>query len=367
MTPPAQCLILSPDAATNAGLASVAPVQNIEPLAVHTLDAALAALERTTPLLMLVDGQLPNSDTEKFIRTCKNNPVLTDVPIVVLVAAPSSAPWIRLFHAGADDCLHLPLEAAAIASKVSAAQAALRRPIALRGEEVGKHILLLDVDAVFLDLLGTRLGRLGYKVSQAHTPLEVLQSFHLSAPPPHACLLNVDVLGSTGGDLLERLRTERPDLPVILVSAVPSQKVAGASSGTVLNKNTALQTLVAALSDRLFRGKTRQAPRAHHVSICDFKAHNAQSWMSGLLFDLSPFGAGVRTLTPGVMGELLTLRLYLPEEPLELEATVAWSNEFNPRDAYAYPYGMGVQFEEGDSRTERVRRWLAQGTPGSSP
>jgi ActR/RegA family two-component response regulator len=231
---------------------------------------------------------------------------------------------------------------------------------------MGKHILLLDIDAVFLHLLGSRLRRLGYKVSQAHSTLEVLQSFHLSTFPPQACLVNVDVLGSSGRNLLERLRTEQPELPVILVSAVPSTKVSGANLGPVLDKKAALQTIVAALSDHLFRGKTRQAQRVHCASICDFKPHSARSWMSGLMFDLSPFGAGVRTLTPGTMGELLPLWLNLHGERVELEATVAWANEFNPCDPYAYPYGMGLQFEEGDSRAEKVRRWLAQGDPTST-
>lgn len=81
-----------------------------------------------------------------------------------------------------------------------------------------KTVLVVDDEAVMLLLLSTILGRAGYKVLKAQSPEEALQM----ASSNRLDVVITDMMfpgGQRGGELVEALRTERPGLPVLAMSA----------------------------------------------------------------------------------------------------------------------------------------------------
>ncbi len=119
--------------------------------------------------------------------------------------------------------------------------------------EHSSTILVVDDEASQRDLLGGFAARLGYRVREAASGEEALES--IQREPPHLVLLDVRLPGINGIETLSRIRQFAPNLPVLLITAFADlrQAVAAMKGGAedYLAKPVDLDELRAAMADTL--------------------------------------------------------------------------------------------------------------------
>ncbi len=359
MTESDRIVIVEPTAHARRQAGDIVAQAGCVPICVSTAKEALTALETVWPLLILLDLKLPKGTGDACSRTIKSNQYLAEVPLVAMTARPSRDDVQRVFLAGADDFLAKPLRAFQLLSKISAVKLGHRAPFALGSGSAARAVLVASNDPFARQQIGHVLSRSGYQVLYAGSGLEVIQALSLGQPAPQLCVLDFVTL-DMGWDLVAKIRKSFPAdalRMVVLVKGSPPSEVSrhGRKYGVdaVLAKRTAtVQSIVTRVNEELFHGKnSRSAPRKPLYSVCEFRRRPDEEWLSGFAYEASATGLGVRTLTPAPAGASIELSFGTDlGERLTTSATVAWANEFHARDAYSYPYGMGLRFE-GESPT----------------
>jgi CheY-like chemotaxis protein len=86
---------------------------------------------------------------------------------------------------------------------------------------VNARILLVDDEAVLLDLLKRYLERLGYQVDAYLTPAEALARFEADPACYALVLTDLTLPGMRGDQMVERMRTLQPKLRAIVASGYP--------------------------------------------------------------------------------------------------------------------------------------------------
>ena len=81
----------------------------------------------------------------------------------------------------------------------------------------GAHVLVVDDDEDILRLLSMRLQARGFRITAASSAEEALA--HIAVDPPRVVVSDVRLPGRDGLALFEEIRTTRPTLPVILLTA----------------------------------------------------------------------------------------------------------------------------------------------------
>lgn len=80
---------------------------------------ALAALEETVPVLILMDIALPGTSGEELTRLIKTNPDWDSIPIIALTAAVMSGDRERFIKAGCDDYISKPIDTQDLLKRVA--------------------------------------------------------------------------------------------------------------------------------------------------------------------------------------------------------------------------------------------------------
>jgi len=84
----------------------------------------------------------------------------------------------------------------------------------------GLRVLLVDDERDFVSALAERLSLRGFQVATACEGEEALRLVPLERP--QVVVLDVRMPGLSGFEVLKRLRTERPELPVLLLTGFGS-------------------------------------------------------------------------------------------------------------------------------------------------
>jgi CheY-like chemotaxis protein len=84
------------------------------------------------------------------------------------------------------------------------------------------HVLLVDDEADYAETMAFWLKAKGYRVTTAASGEEALEQ--LKANRPGIVFLDVMMPGMDGIETLRRIRTEHPDVPVIMVTAYASEE-----------------------------------------------------------------------------------------------------------------------------------------------
>ena len=90
------------------------------------------------------------------------------------------------------------------------------------------RILYAEDDATSVALVQAMLSREGYEVITVGTGQDCLRAFREA--PPELCLLDLTLPDASGLDLLQQLRRERPETPVVIVTASSSVQDAVAAT-----------------------------------------------------------------------------------------------------------------------------------------
>jgi PAS domain S-box-containing protein len=147
--------------------------------------------------------------------------------------------------------IYLPLEeggAAALADPVEA-------PSAARGRE---RILVVDDEVFMTDMLTTGLERLGYAAKGYNDPQRALAQFAADPAGWDAVITDVGMPGMSGVVLLQRLKTLRPSIPVILCTGfsdgIGEERALAEGANAFFLKPIAVERLAATIRELLASG-----------------------------------------------------------------------------------------------------------------
>ncbi len=97
--------------------------------------AAIAAIDRQMPELVLTDVLMPNLDGLELLRSIRANPATQDIPVILLSAHDSEESRIAGLEAGADDYLVKPFSARELVARVNATLKLARLRLSARDRE----------------------------------------------------------------------------------------------------------------------------------------------------------------------------------------------------------------------------------------
>lgn len=134
----------------------------------HRGDAALDAVERHGPDLVILDLMLPGIDGLELTRNLKRAPSTSRIPIVMLTARGEEVDRIVGFELGADDYIPKPFSPREVVLRVKAVMRRLD-PEPSENEEV------LETGAIELDVAGHRLRVQGDEIPLTATEFRLLR------------------------------------------------------------------------------------------------------------------------------------------------------------------------------------------------
>jgi DNA-binding response OmpR family regulator len=213
-------------------------------------EAALASATSRPPDLILLDLMMPGMSGFELCRRLKAHPSLEGVPVIVVTALGQVQDKEVALTSGADDFVTKPVDAEDLRTRVGAMLRVRRirqdldRTLAYLHElEASRHaqrqetlsslipaaspgpppgtpappVLLVDDDAHTRNFYREVLAEHGFQVytaSHGEAALELARCH-----PVEAVLLDIMMPEMSGLEVLERLRVQEPDLPVIMLTA----------------------------------------------------------------------------------------------------------------------------------------------------
>lgn len=118
-------LLVEPDPRQAIGLVrTLSPLTRVRLAAGLTDALAIAAVE--APELLLVSDMLPEAGLPALLRACRDDAVLADTPVVVMLSHPDERAEVAALNAGAVACLPRQAGAALIAARMRATLAMVR-------------------------------------------------------------------------------------------------------------------------------------------------------------------------------------------------------------------------------------------------
>ncbi len=221
--------------------------------------AALAQVASDPPDLLLLDLLMPGMHGQEVIRRLRDDPATASLPIIVVTAVGQVTVKEATLTGGADDFVTKPVRADDLIVRVRAMlgvrsiRAALDRTLAYLHElEAGRHarrravleelgagslpptsgdpgipILLIDDEELTRQFYGDLLAEHGFWVFAASSGAEGLELIRRHRV--EVVVLDIQMPGMSGLEVLGRLREEEPYLPVIMLTGHPTSQAAIAS------------------------------------------------------------------------------------------------------------------------------------------
>ncbi len=215
--------------------------------------AALAMATAEPPDLILLDLMMPGMNGFEVCRRLREDPRTAAVPVIAVTALGAIQAKEWALTRGADDFVTKPVEAEDLRARVKAMlkvrsiRQDLDRTLAYLHElEAARHaerravlasivaeappppppaappILLVDDEALTRDFYGDLLAEHGFRVFAARSGAEGLELARRH--PVETVILDIMMPGISGLEVLEGLRAEDPDLPVIMLTAHASSR-----------------------------------------------------------------------------------------------------------------------------------------------
>jgi signal transduction histidine kinase/ActR/RegA family two-component response regulator len=163
--------------------------------------------------------------------------------------------------AGASFEIVLPALAATLVDDNAPAPAAAASRIGKKG-----HVIVVDDDLDFGDMVSTALDRAGYETVVVNHPREALEAFDEEDCPWRVVVTDQTMPDISGLELINRLKARRPDLRCLLCTAYTStglgpQEALAAGADAFLRKPVEIAELLAVVA-RLFAAIPENAGRA---------------------------------------------------------------------------------------------------------
>ncbi len=216
--------------------------------------AALAYVAETPPDLILLDILMPGMSGLEVCQRLKRDPATSAIPVIMVTAVGDMTVKEDALRSGADDFLTKPVRTEDLQARVSAmlqvrhfradldrtlayihtleaTQHAQRRASLTQlftwtppepSKALGPPILLVDDERLSRDFYGDLFAEHGFRVFAVGSGPEALEVARQVAP--EAVILDVVMPGMSGIEVLDRLRQQDPDLPVIMLTAHPTSQ-----------------------------------------------------------------------------------------------------------------------------------------------
>jgi signal transduction histidine kinase/DNA-binding response OmpR family regulator len=196
-------------------------------LPARSLAQAQQAVDRLRPAAILLDIVMLGQEAWHFLLAQKHDEATADIPILVSSSTGDSR---KALHLGADEYLSKPIDAAKLIASLDR----------VTGHGSVTRVLLVDDEEITRYLVRQLLPRGRFALTETATAIEGLAE--IGRAPPDILILDLNMPGMNGFEMLERLRRDQParDLPaVVLTSAVledrDRQRLSGACA--ILSKS----------------------------------------------------------------------------------------------------------------------------------
>ena len=204
---------------------------------------------------IVADMALAMDGNINLLTLMRGSPRLRQIPVLVTSSGPEQTAVLRAIEQGAKGILVLPCPDAQIVAKV------------LEAIEGGRpRIMVVDDDGMIRDLLSNLLEIERFSVTTASSAAEALKK--LDSESVRAVVTDMLMPEMSGMELLKKIKSRQPDLPVLLITGysghytAADMKAAGADGFlTKPFKNTELIKILK-LAIRQARSSTVAAPEA---------------------------------------------------------------------------------------------------------
>ncbi|HID95002.1 MAG TPA: response regulator, partial [Candidatus Latescibacteria bacterium] len=221
-------LVIDDDGENLSSLTALLEINNYTVLTARDGDIALKILREKRPDLVIMNMLLPGIDGFELCEIMKADPTLKDIPVIMLT--PMCTDTDDDFQIDLPD--HLT-KADVLLPKPPKDESLLEHVRVLlggrpeKGEltvEEKESILIIDDDPQNRLILKTRLKAEGFEVVEASDGLEGLAK--LEGDPPSLVMLDIQMPGMDGIQVLEQIRRSHPEVAVIMITAYGSQEIA---------------------------------------------------------------------------------------------------------------------------------------------
>jgi signal transduction histidine kinase/CheY-like chemotaxis protein len=173
-------------------------------------DRGLAEARRAPPAAILLDVLLPGRDGWEILRELKADPVLREVPVVVLTVVDERQLGIAL---GAVDYFLKPVDRDALLARLA------RYKYAPRVDRHAARVLVIDDEPIALSMVEAALTSAGYEVELALSGAEGIDRIKSGGVDLVICDLVMP--GLDGFEVVGRLRADEAtrDLPILILTA----------------------------------------------------------------------------------------------------------------------------------------------------
>ncbi|HTL48334.1 MAG TPA: response regulator [Verrucomicrobiae bacterium] len=207
-------LVIDDELAIRELLATALGLENFEVTTMPRASQALAAMEREAYDLVLTDLNMPDESGLSLIKKIRS--AQSRVPIVVYSGYITTEMQMQLRQAGATEILE---KGGAIkilldqVRKILSARDRLPRPSSGKGV---KNILIVDDEQPVRDVLELFFEKKGYRIRKAANGTEALAM--AAEEKPSIVLLDMDMPGMNGLEVLEKLRNAYPNLGALIMT-----------------------------------------------------------------------------------------------------------------------------------------------------
>lgn len=180
------------------------------------------------PDLIITDVLLPRMNGFQMVENLKSGPETSSIPVIMMSAVyVTDEDMARGFELGAetyvskaDLALRKPLQEEMLLE----AAAALTRREKDSPDRAAPRVLIVDDDADITRLIDKRLQPEGYQLDVAHDGEAALEK--VLSEPVDLVLLDVQLPGMDGLEVLSRIKERHPEVGVVMMTAYGSEKVA---------------------------------------------------------------------------------------------------------------------------------------------
>ncbi len=181
-----------------------------------TAKGALGGLQHTTPNLIIL-GDLDDLSAEEVARRVRRVPRLQGVRLLLLAGSPP----LPEAKALTDAQLHKPFTGSELSRAADALLAGSGAPA--KTEQQQHTVMVIEDSAALRGLIGDILHRQGYLVESAENVPQARALIEKRAEHVSLILLDVNLPGGTGFELLKLIR-ERSEVPVFILSALRQEE-----------------------------------------------------------------------------------------------------------------------------------------------
>jgi two-component system, NtrC family, response regulator HydG len=196
-------LIVDDDKRMVKTLFDILKVKGLEPIGAYSGEEALHFVESEKPDCVLMDIKMPGINGVETLKKIKE--LSPDLPVVLMSAYATEEQIEEAKQQGAYTVLNKPIDIQIVLSFLAL----------LRKEE---SILIVDDDPNFCRTLKDILKTRGYRVVTESDPDRVLE--HMEQTYMLTVLLDLNLGGKDGLDVLKDIRAKYPSKPVVLVTGM---------------------------------------------------------------------------------------------------------------------------------------------------